>query len=86
MLFKDACDVELVFRNSAINEIAHQAYIRKTGARGLNAIVENVMQELLLEVPLDSTIRRCVVTKDAVLGLEKPRMLRQDNLVTRNAS
>lgn len=72
VLFKETYGVELVFRDSAITEIAHQAYVRKTGARGLNAIVENVMQELLFDIPSESTICKCIITREVVQGTDKP--------------
>ena len=85
-LFKDIYGVELVFRNAAITEIAHQAYIRKTGARGLNAIVENVMQELLFDVPSDTSIRKCYITKEVVQGITGPHLVRENDMFKRHAS
>ena len=74
-LFDDNFDVELVFEEDAIAEIANQAYAKKIGARGLNAIVENVMQELLYEVPSEPSVSRCIITKKVVQGLEKTHMV-----------
>lgn len=85
-LFKDAYGVELVFRNAAITEIAHQAYIRKTGARGLNAIVENVMQDLLFDVPSDTSIKKCFITKEVVQGIAAPHLVRENDMIKRHAS
>ena len=85
-LFKSAYDVELVFYDDAITEIAHQAHVRKTGARGLNAIVENIMQELLFDIPSEPSIRKCIITKEVVQGIDKPHVVKENDIVKRNAS
>lgn len=77
-LFKKTYNVELKFTDTAIEEIAHQAAIRKTGARGLNAMVEVLMQDLLFEVPSDPNIRGCYITKEVVQGIGKPRMIYEE--------
>jgi ATP-dependent Clp protease ATP-binding subunit ClpX len=45
---------------------------RKTGARGLRAIMENVMMDTMYHVPSNETIKTCLITKDAVLGKAEP--------------
>ena len=60
-------DVELVFEEDAIEEIAALAFKRKTRARGFRAIVENVMLDTMYTAPSDRTMKKCVVTKDMVL-------------------
>ena len=65
-------DVELVLKEDAVEEIVELALSRKTGARGLRAILENVMMEAMYEVPSDKTIKRCIVTKDVVTEHAKP--------------
>lgn len=76
----DLDDVELEFTKDAINEIAHQAYTRKTGARGLRAILEHTMNDLMFEIPSDPAIRKCTVTKNAILGKEEPMVERESLL------
>lgn len=76
-LMEEVYGVELEFSDSAIAEIAHQAYIRKIGARGLNAVVEKVMQDILYEVPSDPSIRKCFVTRGVVLGTEELQLTRE---------
>ena len=49
---------------------------RKTGARGLRAIMENIMMDTMFTVPSDETIKECRITKEAVLGTEPPRYTR----------
>lgn len=70
----DEYDVELIFEEEALKEIAQQAMERKTGARGLNAIVEGVMRDILFEVPSNDRIKRCTITRKTVLGEEAPKL------------
>lgn len=65
-------DVELIFEPGAIDEIVERAIKRKTGARGLRAILEDVMMDTMYEVPSDKKIRKCVISKDVVLKKQKP--------------
>lgn len=64
----DMDGVELVFEPEAIECIARQALERKTGARGLRSIMENLMLDIMYEIPSDDTIERCTITKDVVQG------------------
>ena len=58
--------VELVFDAEAIEAIADKALERKTGARGLRAIMENVMLDLMYTIPSADDITKCIITKDMV--------------------
>jgi len=58
--------VELTFDDEAIHEIAKQAIERKTGARGLRAIAENILLEAMFDVPSHKDIKSVHVTKEAV--------------------
>ncbi len=58
--------VGLEFSDDAVEAIADKALERKTGARGLRAIMENVMLDLMYEIPSDETISRCVIDKETV--------------------
>ena len=64
----DMDDVDLTFEQDAIEAIADQAFERKTGARGLRAIMEGIMMDTMYEIPSDETIEACVITKEAVEG------------------
>lgn len=64
--------VELEFEKEALEQIADTTLARKTGARGLRAIMENVMMDTMYHVPSDETIKTCLITKDVVLGKEGP--------------
>ena len=68
--------VGLEFDDDAIEAIAKMAVERKTGARGLRSIMENVMMDVMYEIPSDDTIRECKITKDAVDGTGEPVVVR----------
>ncbi|MCD7865450.1 MAG: ATP-dependent Clp protease ATP-binding subunit ClpX [Clostridiales bacterium] len=64
--------VELTFDEDALDAIADLSLARKTGARGLRAIMENVMMDLMYQIPSDERIQKCNITKDAVEGTAQP--------------
>lgn len=66
-------DVELVFEDEALHEIAKKALARKTGARGLRSICEEVLQQTMFDLPSEEGVRRVVVTAAAARGEEQPR-------------
>ena len=65
-------DVKLVFEDDALTEVANLAVEKNTGARGLRAILENVMQDVMFNIPSNKNIRKCTITKDVILGKSKP--------------
>lgn len=76
-------DVKLEFTPDAVRSIAHMAVERKTGARGLRAIMESVMMDMMYEIPSDSSVGICTVTREAVEGKEKPEIVYRDVTVPR---
>lgn len=67
--------VELKFTDKAINTIAKKAVERKTGARGLRAILENAVMDIMYETPSDETIKECIVNEDVINGLADPELV-----------
>ena len=67
--------VELKFTDEAINTIAKKAVERKTGARGLRAILENAGMDIMYETPSDETIKECIVNEDVINGLADPELV-----------
>ncbi len=65
-------EVNLKVDEDAVEAIAELAYARKTGARGLRSIMENVMMDVMYEIPSDDNISECIITKEAVEGKEQP--------------
>ena len=67
--------IELEFEDEAVKEIAKQTETRKTGARGLRAIMENVMLDSMFNLPSEEKAVRCIVTAAAAKGEEKPKII-----------
>ena len=59
-------DVRLRFTDGALRAVAHQALERKSGARGLRAILENAMLDLMYELPSRDDVEECVVNEDVI--------------------
>ena len=68
-------NVTLRFTDSAYSAIAKQAIKRKTGARGLKAILEEIMLDVMYEIPSQSKIRECLITDDVIMKKEKPVLI-----------
>ena len=68
-------NVALEFTPDALQAIAQQALGRKSGARGLRAIIEGVMLDTMYELPGMEGVKKCIITKEAVLNGEKPRLI-----------
>ena len=70
--------VELEFDDGAIHAIARQAIERNTGARGLRAIIEKIMQHVMYEIPGMKDVRKCIVTEDVVLKHSDTLLIKED--------
>ena len=70
--------VELTFDADALDAIAEITLKRKTGARGLRSIMENLMTDVMYHVPSDPTIKKCRITKDVVEGKAEPIVMREE--------
>ena len=64
--------VQLSFEKEALEAIAEKTISRKTGARGLRAIMETMMMDTMFEIPSDETIKHCKITKEVVNGNGQP--------------
>ncbi len=67
--------VDLEFRDDSLREIALQAIARKQGARGLRAIIEDVMLNVMYEVPSRTDVTKCIVTREVITKREDPLMV-----------
>lgn len=74
-------EVKLGVEDEAAQEIARLAYERKTGARGLRSIMEDVLMDVMYEIPSDDNIAECILTKDVVDGKGKPRIVYRNKLM-----
>jgi len=68
--------VKLKFTENAIAATARKAFKQKTGARGLRSILEEVMLDVMYEIPSQREIRECVVTEDVIEGKTQPLLIR----------
>jgi ATP-dependent Clp protease ATP-binding subunit ClpX len=64
--------IDLEFTEDAIKEVAKTALNRKTGARGLRAILEQVMLDVMYDLPANEKVAKCIITKEAIIGAGKP--------------
>ena len=55
-----------------LEAIAEKAFERKTGARGLRSIMENILMDVMYQIPSDETISECIITKGVVEGTSEP--------------
>ena len=73
-------EVELVFTEDALTEIAHMALERKTGARALRTIIEEIMLDIMFDIPTRRDVARCIVEAESVRERKAPRLeLRDDS-------
>ena len=71
-------DVELVFKQDALEEAAKMALKHKTGARGLRAIVEEALLEVMYDVPSMKNVDKCIVDADVIAKKRRPLLLTSD--------
>ncbi|HBE09192.1 MAG TPA: ATP-dependent Clp protease ATP-binding subunit ClpX, partial [Lachnospiraceae bacterium] len=71
-------DISLEFDQDALIEIAKLAMERKTGARGLRAIIEKTMTNIMYELPSDETAEKCIITKEVITGDAEPEVIHNE--------
>ena len=72
-------DVELEFEPEAIELIVDKAIERKTGARGLRSIIEDIMRNIMFEIPSNPKIEKCIVTKETIQDGKEPKIILNNN-------
>ncbi|MDO5717982.1 MAG: ATP-dependent Clp protease ATP-binding subunit ClpX [Tissierellia bacterium] len=73
LFLMDGC--ELTFEEDALRAIAKKAYERKTGARGLRSIIEELLMDIMFELPSMENVKKCYITKDSVLNGKEPTLV-----------
>lgn len=73
--------IRLIFDEEAVGEIARQSIERKTGARGLRAIIENCMMDSMFELPSREDVKECRITKEVVTNTGKPELIGENDQV-----
>ncbi|MGB7606141.1 MAG: ATP-dependent protease ATP-binding subunit ClpX [Lutisporaceae bacterium] len=68
-------NVDLIFENQAVEEIAQKALDRKTGARGLRAIFEELMLNVMYDIPSREDVDKCIIKKATVANKEEPELV-----------
>lgn len=68
-------NVELEFKQEALEAIVDKAIERKTGARGLRSIIEDIMRDIMFEIPSNENIEKCIITKETVLEKKEPELI-----------
>jgi len=74
-------DVELEFEREALEAIVDKAIERKTGARGLRSIIEEIMRDIMFDIPSNEKIERCIITRDTVSNNAGPKIIENPNKV-----
>ena len=72
-------NVELVFEEKALEAIVEKAIERNTGARGLRSIVEEIMRDIMYEIPSNENIEKCIITEETVKELKEPKVIINEN-------
>ena len=67
----------MIFDETALEEIAETSLKRKTGARGLRAIMENTMMNIMYQAPSDETLKSCRITGDVIKGIGEPECVHE---------
>ena len=73
--------VELEFEPEALNLIVDKAIERNTGARGLRSIIEEIMRDVMYDIPSNPKITKCIITKETVEKKSTPKMVIDENKV-----
>ncbi len=76
-------EVKLEFEQEALEAIVDKAIERKTGARGLRSIIEEIMKDIMFDIPSNPKIVKCVITKETVIGTEGPKIVEDENYQTK---
>ncbi|WP_028962762.1 ATP-dependent Clp protease ATP-binding subunit ClpX [Sulfobacillus thermosulfidooxidans] len=71
-------NVELEFKEEAVRAVAREAMRRNTGARALRAIIEDIMLDVMYDIPSRTDIAKCIITQDVVEKHEEPLLVTQD--------
>lgn len=72
-------NVELEFKQEALDAIVDKAIERKTGARGLRSIIEDIMRDIMFDIPSNPNISKCIINRDTVLDKKLPKIVIDEN-------
>lgn len=72
--------VELEFEEDALSAIVDKAIQRNTGARGLRSIIEDIMRDIMFDVPTDARIEKCIITRETVENKKEPKLILDETI------
>ena len=72
--------VELEFEKEALDAIVEKAIERNTGARGLRSIIEDIMRDIMFDIPTNPKIEKCIITKETVEKKSGPKLIINENI------
>ena len=75
-------NVKLTFTEEALQEVAKEAYTRESGARGLRAILEDIMLDVMYELPNMDGVIECIVNEKTILNGESPRLVFEEKVAS----
>ena len=75
--------VELEFQDDALDSIVDKAIERNTGARGLRSIIEDIMRDIMFDIPTNPKIEKCIITKETVEKKVAPKLIINENKVAK---
>ena len=67
-------DVELIFTKNALKEIIEKAFLRKTGARALRSVLEEIMLDIMYDIPQKKNVQTCTINFDVVRKKTTPKL------------
>ena len=73
--------VELEFEKEALDAIVEKAIQRNTGARGLRSIIEDIMRDIMFDIPTNPKIEKCIITKETVEDKAAPKIIIDENKI-----
>lgn len=73
-------NVDLQFEEEALELIVNKAIERKTGARGLRSILEEIMRDIMFEIPSNPKIEKCIITKQTIENCKQPNIIMNENI------
>ena len=71
--------VKLEFKKEALNAIVEKAIERNTGARGLRSIIEDIMRDIMFDIPSNPKIEKCIIKENTVINKEPPELIINEN-------
>ena len=74
--------IEVEFEEQALKEVAKIAIKKKTGARGLRAILEQTMLDVMFDIPTNDKVNKVIITHKSILGQEQPKLIEGERKTT----